>query len=138
MIREATERSRDVEAAKAAGYVPTEDCVADPKLGGMGYHYVNPKLIGDAKVDPTLPEILVFQRDASGKLRLGGLEWFVADADQNLATDGDRPTLMGHPFDGPMDGHAPGMPKHYDLHTWIYKHNPSGELAPWNPNVKCA
>jgi hypothetical protein len=26
---------------------------------------------------------------------------------------------------------------HYDLHVWLWKHNPAGLFAPTNPNVKC-
>lgn len=66
-----------------------------------------------------------------------GVEYFKADADQDLATDGDRPSLYGHPFEGPMPGHEPGMPVHFDLHVWLYRSNPLGMLSTWNPNVKC-
>ena len=38
------------------------------------------------------------------------------------------------PFDGPMLGHEPGMPIHYDLHAWLWKQNPSGMFARWNPD----
>ena len=71
--------------------------------------------------------------------RLGGreLEYFTVDADQDLATDDDRPTLFGVPFDGPMLGHTPEMPIHYDLHVWLYRHNPAGTFAMWNPRVRC-
>lgn len=137
VIREATRQFRDVDTAIAAGYLPTESCAELPGTGGMGYHFVNPALAGDAKVDPTMPEILLYVENREGDLRLAGVEYFVADADQDLATDDDRPTLMGHPFDGPMPGHEPGMPTHYDLHVWLYQHNPAGELAAWNPDVHC-
>jgi hypothetical protein len=137
VIREATKHFRDVEAAIDAGYVPTEACAALPDVGGMGYHYVNPTLIGDTKIDPTMPEILVYYRDSKGRLMLGAVEYFAADADQDLTTDEDRPTLMGHAFDGPMPGHEPGMPVHYDLHAWVFLNNPLGELAAWNPRVTC-
>lgn len=136
VIREATVQFRDVAAAEAAGYINTQSCAAHPELGGMGIHFVNPALIADGRVDPTKPEILVYEPTKQG-LRLVAVEYFVADADQNLATDGDRPTLMGNAFEGPMPGHEPGMPIHYDLHAWVYKNNPSGELAAWNPRVKC-
>ena len=33
------------------------------------------------------------------------------------------------PFDSPMLGHEPGMPVHYDLHVWLYRHNPAGLFA---------
>ncbi len=103
----------------------------------MGFHYVNPALVADGRVDPTTPDVLLFAPGRDGRLRLVGVEYLVADADQDLATDGDRPTLMGHAFDGPMPGHEPGMPVHYDLHAWVYQRNPAGELAPWNPAVRC-
>jgi hypothetical protein len=52
-------------------------------------------------------------------------------------THDDRPSLWGRPFDGPMTGHDPGMPVHYDLHVWLYDSNPAGVFAPWNPSVSC-
>jgi hypothetical protein len=36
-----------------------------------------------------------------------------------------------------MEGHEPGMPIHYDLHAWVWKHNPSGDFAQFNPEVAC-
>ncbi len=59
------------------------------------------------------------------------------DDDQDISTDADRPTLMGHAFEGPMEGHEEGMPIHYDLHAWVYRHNPAGELSAWNPTISC-
>jgi hypothetical protein len=133
----ATGTFRDVRVARAAGYAATGECVQDPKYGGMGIHYANADLIADGKLDVTKPEILVYQPTRSGKLRLGAVEYFQADADQDLATDPDRPSLFGLPFDGPMLGHEPGMPIHYDLHVWLYRHNPAGLFAMWNPRVHC-
>ena len=103
----------------------------------MGIHYANPDLIEDGRLDVTEPEVLVYQPMPSGRLRLGAVEYFQADADQDLATDPDRPYLFGLPFDGPMLGHEPGMPIHYDLHVWLYRHNPAGLFAAWNPRVHC-
>ncbi len=136
-IVKATKRFRKVDAAIAAGYQPTEVCIAAPDLGAMGYHNVNPEFLADGVIDPQKPEILLFHKDEKGGLRLGGVEYFAADSDQDLATDADRPFLHGHPFDGPMPGHEPGMPVHYDLHVWLYSENPAGELATWNPEVTC-
>lgn len=137
VIREATHQFRDVDAAIAAGYVPTDACAALPDgSAAMGYHYVNPALAGDTFIDPTMPEILVYVDD-DGSRQLAAVEYFAADADQDLATANDRPTLMGLPFDGPMTGHEPGMPVHYDLHVWLYQRNPAGELSAWNPAVSC-
>ena len=47
------------------------------------------------------------------------------------------PSLFDLPFDGPMLGHDAGMPIHYDLHVWLYRHNPAGLFAMWNPRVHC-
>jgi hypothetical protein len=135
--REATRRFRDVEVARAAGYKATGECAQDPKYGAMGIHYANAALIGDGVLDVTKPEILVYQPTRRGGLRLGAVEYFQADGDQDLATDTDRPSLFGLPFDGPMLGHEPGMPIHYDLHAWLYRHNPAGMFAAWNPDVRC-
>ena len=137
VLRDATRRFRDVKRAVAAGYLPTKDCVP-----AMGFHYTNPALVKNANIDPTQPEILVYTPAAGGSVRLAALEFFRADADGNLKTTVDRPTLFGHAFDGPMAGHPlpagqPPMPVHYDLHVWLYRSNPSGELAAENPKVDC-
>src|SRR5918999_5823464 len=102
--RAATRRFRDVKVARAAGYAATGECAQDPKYGGMGIHYANPDLVADGRLDVTKPEILVYQPTPGGKLRLGAVEYFQVDRDQDLATDGDRPYLFGMPFDGPMLG----------------------------------
>ena len=64
------------------------------------------------------------RRSSDTEPRLGAIEYFVADVDQDLATDDDRPSLMSHAFDGPMEGHKSGVPAHYDLHAWVYGDNP--------------
>jgi hypothetical protein len=135
--RQATRAFSDVEAAKAAGYERASECEDDPKYGGMGIHYANPGLVADGRLDVTRPEVLVYQPTRRGRLRLGAIEYFQVDADQNLATDGDRPWLFDLPFDGPMLGHNPQMPIHYDLHVWLYRDNPAGLFAMWNPRVEC-
>jgi hypothetical protein len=135
--RAATRRFRDVRVAREAGYAATGECAQDPKYGGMGIHYANEELLADGELDVTKPEVLVYQPMPGGRLRLGAVEYLQADADQDLATDPDRPYLFGLPFDGPMLGHEPGMPIHYDLHVWLYRHNPAGLFAAWNPRVHC-
>jgi hypothetical protein len=136
-VRAATAKYHSLAQAQADGYsVENEPCVVSPD-GTMGIHAVNGPLIGDPAIDPLRPELLLYVPAPNGKLRLVGVEYFKVDADQNLATDGDRPSVFGVPFDGPMEGHAPGMPIHYDLHAWIWHHNPSGMFPPWNPKLGC-
>ena len=138
LITAATKHLKSPAAARAAGYVPAGECTEVPGLGGMGVHYIKPQLAMDTLVDPSQPEFLLFEPTASGGHRLVGVEYLVADADQDLNTAGDRPSLFGeHPFSGPMPGHGPDMPVHYDLHVWLYEHSPSGQLSDWNPRVTC-
>ncbi|WP_336921041.1 hypothetical protein [Aquipuribacter sp. SD81] len=128
-------RFADVEVALAEGYVPASPCETSD-AGGMGVHYTNLDLVGST--DPSAPTVVLYEPTADGGARLLGVEWLSVDADQDLDTDEDRPSLFGRGFDGPMLGHAPGMPIHYDMHVWLYETNPDGVFAPWNPRVDCA
>ena len=136
-IRLATHRFRDVDEALDAGYEPMGGCMDMPGDGAVGQVYMNHALMEDGQVDPTKPEMLLYEMRHHGDLRLTGVGYHAVDDDQDTATDDDRPSLMGHPFDGPMMGHEPGMPIHYFLHAWVFKHNPSGDLAAENPRVSC-
>ena len=122
-------------AAEAAGYQRGTGCV-DSATGGMGYHYFDMELVM-APMDPMRPPVLVYVPGDDGRLTLGAVEWFQVDADQDLTTDADRPSLFGRPFDGPMAGHEEGMPVHYDLHAWVFRPNPAGVFASYNPKVSC-
>jgi len=122
--------------AIADGYVPNPCSAAPDGQGGMGYHYFNESLYGS--VDPAKPAALLYEDAADGRRRLAGVEWIVPDADQNLKTDDDRPSMFGgQKFDGPMPGHNATMPTHYDLHVWLWKDNPRGLFDRWNSTVKC-
>ena len=132
----ATAKYLDESAAIADGYVPNR-CSSDPAgHGSMGYHYFKESLYGS--VDPAKPASLLYEDGKDGKRRLAGVEWIVPDADHNLKTSNDRPSMFGgQKFDGPMPGHNATMPIHYDLHVWIWKDNPNGLFNRWNPTVKC-
>jgi len=134
-VRAALARYNSVDQAERDGYVPRSPCESSP-AGTMGIHYANPALMGPGN-DPLHPEVLLYLPDASGNLKLVGVEYFSADADQDLSTAEDRPTIFGQPFDGPMLGHNPQMPIHYDLHVWLFEANPSGVFAQWNPAISC-
>jgi hypothetical protein len=140
----ALDKYASVDQAKADGYAmasPCEQTVTNPGAssdsGAMGIHFVNQALMKPGPFVPSKPPILVYAPTQGGGLRLVAAEYFKPDADQNVKTDDDRPSLFGRAFDGPMLGHSPGMPIHYDLHVWLWKHNPSGMFAPWNPDVSC-
>lgn len=131
-VRQATVQYHDVDRAIADGYRADPVCVP-----GMGYHYVNAALFG-APVDPLKPAALLYAPSGNGRLKLVGVEYFVVDEDQEPATHNTvRPELFGQRFDGPMPGHGPGMPVHYDLHAYIWKANPAGVLSTVNDKVEC-
>jgi hypothetical protein len=140
----ALDKYRSVDVAKEDGYAPASPCEQMPKSqgaswwgGAMGVHFVNPALMKPGPLVAAKPPVLVYIPTAGGGFRLVAAEYFKPDADQSLKTDGDRPTLFGRAFDGPMLGHSPDMPMHYDLHVWLWQRNPSGLFAPYNPDLSC-
>jgi hypothetical protein len=129
-------------AAQAAGYGRFLDaagiaCIEQPGLGGMGIHYVNGGLVGDAILDPARPEALVYEPDRFGNLRLVALEYLVFKEVWEGAGHTSPPTLFGMPFDFTNAPNRYGIPPFYALHAWIWKSNPAGLFMPWNPRVNC-
>ena len=87
----------DVEAALAAGYAPTPECVENLEVGAMGIHYVNGALVGDPAVNADQPEALLYLPDGDD-LVLVGVEWIVVDADgENLANLTNNPASDSNP-----------------------------------------
>lgn len=127
-----------MDKAIADGYAAPNaaECVEVPGVGAMGIHSVNLSLAMDQAVDPTKPELLLYAPKNGGGFKLVGIEWFLPVDGPNTATP--RPALFGQGFDGPMAGHEPGQPWHYDLHVWAWEPNPNGTFAQFNPNVSCA
>ena len=115
------------------GYRRTSFCVSSDQ-GFMGYHYTDVEAI-DERLVPGHPEVLLYKDGPDGTRVLTGIEYVVVDADQDLATDDDRPSIWGHPFDGPMPGHGGDMPIHYDLHVWAWQDNPAGAWTASNTDT---
>jgi hypothetical protein len=136
--RKATLKYRDVARAIADGFAQTSPCTTDETGAAMGTHFLNRELVNDGLVDPRKPEELLYAPHPSGKgLKLIGVEFHKDDADQDLATNFDRPTIFERPYDGPMPGHGPGEPIHYDLHVWVHLRNPKGMFEQFNPAASC-
>ena len=136
-VRSSVARYHSFAQAERDGYTVTgEACVASP-AGAMGIHAINPALLMNEAIDVSRPEILLYVPKGNGKLELVGVEYWKRDADQDLGTAGDRPSLFGRGFDGPMPGHNATMPAHYDLHVWVAGENPSGLFALFNPVLSC-
>ena len=141
-IRKATDKFHSIKAATKAGYVPFKDvngisCIDEPGMGGMGVHYVNPKLIANPKIDPRKPEALVYAPTHDGKLRLVALEYLVDKATWDKKHHSAPAIFKHHAFDETDAPNRFGLPDFYSQHVWAWKHNPAGLLAMWNPNVVC-
>ena len=143
-VRRATARFQSVEEATAAGYELgwvngsnvriLTGCVANATAGAMGYHYINPGLMTDNDVDPLRPEALVYESSPDGGRKLVAVEWIVRSAQSNPPGVTEPPSVLG------MQRHIlvpPPGPAFYLMHAWIWKHNPTGIIADWNPEVTC-
>ena len=137
-VRKATAKYQDVNAALADGFIRTPNCVESPD-GGMGIHFINPARLMDPAVNTLEPEILLYIESGNGSRLLGVEYWFSIGAPGTPVSDPAPPSpiIFGRPLDGPMEQHEPGQPPHYDLHVWVWKANPAGIFAPFNPNVNC-
>jgi hypothetical protein len=129
IVKRVTSRFKDVSKAEAAGYVAVGECVA-AKSGAMGVHYLNGALLTDPKLDVKRPELLLYEPQENGSMKLVGVEWMQLDAGQRA------PRLFGRRFDGPMN-HNGTAPWHFDLHVWTVRKNPRGTFAQYNRRVSC-
>jgi hypothetical protein len=135
-VRDSTERYKDVSAAMADGYALQFGCVSGSDSGAMGLHYVNGDLVGGGVLDPTRPQIVIYEPQPDGSLKLIGAD-FLVFADVWNKNHSDPPQLMGqlfHLFDAP---NRFGLPAFYTLHVWAWKDNPNGAFVNWHPNVSC-
>jgi len=117
VVRDATERFKDVAVAEAEGYALQFGCVSGPDAGAMGMHFVNGPLVGDGELDATRPEIVIYEPLPNGRLRLIGADYLVLASQWN-ATHAGPPELMGqlfHLFESP---NRFGLPAFYTLHVW--------------------
>ena len=136
VVRESTERFRDVAVAENEGYGLLFGCVSGGDYGAMGLHFVNFPLVADGKIEATKPEIVLYEQTANGRMRITGADYLVLAADWDKTHTG-APELMGqlfHYFEAP---NRFGLPPFYTLHVWAWKDNPNGTFTNWNPSVSC-
>jgi hypothetical protein len=135
LVRDATKRFADVNAATAAGYLPFLGCVSGPDHGAMGYHYVNGALVGDGILDASRPEVMIYEA-SNGGLQLVGVE-FVVIAQTWQMNHTTPPVLEGQTFLFVDSPNRYGLPPHYELHVWAWRDNPKGAFVDWNNKVSC-
>lgn len=155
-IRKATARFHNVDAAVETGYtawspnplVSGSTCPVSSE-GKMGYHLVNVPLrggaanpaAGDATIDLLQPEMLLYEKQANGKLRLVGVEYIVFKAAWEAANGAGAPPpeILGQPLLASSHTFPGGTGNidHYELHVWVWSPNPLGMFYPWNPEISC-
>jgi hypothetical protein len=136
IVRDATRRFQNVHAAEAEGYALMFGCVSGESDGAMGLHYVNMELLKKGELEPTRPQIVIYEAEPNGHLRLIGADFLVFKAAWD-ATHKTPPQLMGqalHLFDAPNRFR---LDPFYTLHVWAWKDNPNGAFVNWHPNVSC-
>ncbi|MCK4868335.1 MAG: hypothetical protein KAT39_09800 [Alphaproteobacteria bacterium] len=162
-VRIASQRFADVKVALAEGYVPAPpgECISaaheglPPEWGGMGIHYVNPKMLkmkaggaradgGSTHTDFMNPAILLYEPQADGSLVLVGIENLVFLNAWHAAGNSAPPTFAGRTWDtmadnsGTPNDEAHGFEPHHDQHVYFKKMaNPADQLNPFSPNVTC-
>jgi hypothetical protein len=136
IVRESTERFKDVSVAEAEGYALQFGCVSGPDSGAMGLHYVNGDLVNRGVLDPTRPQIVIYEPTPNGGLRLIGAD-FLLLADAWDKKKQGQPELMGQLFHYWESPNRFGLPAFYTLHVWAWKDNPNGAFVNWHPKVSC-
>lgn len=136
-LRKVTARFHNMETAVAAGYeTQITPCWTHHSAGAMGYHYGNTSLL-NAQVDLLEPEVVMYEPQPGGHMRLVGMEYIVPlaaweEAGHDLDDPADVPELLGQKY----TRHS-FLPI-FKLHIWLWRQNPAGVFADWNPNVTCA
>jgi hypothetical protein len=136
IVRDSTERFKDVSVAEAEGYALQFGCVSGDDFGAMGLHYVNGALVNSGVLDATRPQIMIYEATPDGGRRLIGADFLVL-ADAWNATHSGPPELMGQFFHLFTSPNRFGLPAFYTLHVWAWKDNPKGAFVNWHPNVSC-
>ena len=128
-LRAATDRFHVLDSAVAAGYTrESQQCYVEPGAGAMGYHHVNRALL-TRDLDPARPQILLYERTSDGRYNLTAVEFILPY--RMWPADSAPPQVMGLPL-----GHVDVL-NTWGLHMWVWKANPAGTFAWWNPDVHC-
>ena len=162
-VRLANVRYNDVKVALAEGFIkaPPGDCVTaakeglPPQWGGMGIHYINPKILKITQVQPRVdgkstntdfmnPAILMYEPRADGSLALRGVENLVfliawkKSGNQSPPTFAGRDWMMMADNSSTAADEAHRFEPHYDQHVYFKKMaNPKDQLNAFSPSVTC-
>jgi hypothetical protein len=136
IVRQATERFVDVNAATAAGYAPAFGCVTGPDMGAMGVHYINSALVSGGQLNAQDPQALIYE-PVGKAMKLVGVE-FIAIADPWLTAHQQAPPMLeGQLLQYIGAPNRYGLPGLFELHVWAWRDNPHGAYVDWNTHVTC-
>jgi hypothetical protein len=136
-VRDATARYQNVKVAEYDGYHLAFGCVSGPDSGAMGLHYVNGDLVANGVVDVTRPQIILYEAQPDGSLKLTGADYLVMAEEWDAKHSGTTPQLMGQIFHYFETPNRFGLKAFYTLHVWAWKDNPNGAFVNWHPDVSC-
>lgn len=137
-VRQATARYRDINVALTEGWVVATPCVSGPNFGAMGVHLALPERVGDGALNSSEPELLMYEPQANGGMRLVGVEFIVLAADwARNNPGGGAPSVDGHLMHFVSEPNRYGLPAFYGFHVWAWARNPDGFFADWNRLVTC-
>ena len=161
-VLEATSKYADANVAVGDGYIqlPGEDCItaaslgADPSSGNLGKLLIHPDRLLPFKIDGRMyldrvwtnwidPGVLIYEPIENGGYKLVGVANVVSP--KRLAWEGfsTAPVTEGMVWtlieDDPSTAvdEAYGLEPHYTLRLWLFRDNPNGLHADFNPMVTC-
>ncbi len=128
-LREATRPFHDVTAAIRAGYAAdVAACIVHEHHGAMGYHHINRSYI-ERDISVERPQFLLYERMPGGRYRLNGVEFFIP---YRLWPRDSTPPVFLRQRMKPEDSF-----QYWYLHVWVWRDNPEGTFADFNPVVHC-
>ena len=116
----ATARYNNFDNAIADGYVDINVIVPE-----MGYHFLRMEHL-NATFEYDKPEILVYNREENGRMKLVAVEYAVP-----IAASANPPAG----FTGNNDQWSVYEGVLWTLHAWIWEYNPEGVFNPTNPLI---
>lgn len=133
-VEEATDRGYALPPAPA----PLHECIsAQDGPGAMGLHFINQHNVSDTVLDPARPAALVYEPTRNGRLRLVAAEYVVFAAAWDEKHPGRPPRLFGRELTLVAEPNRYQLPAFYQVHAWLWRHNPHGRFADHNPRVSC-
>lgn len=127
-LRESLLKYESLDAAIADDFdTDLTGCMEMRPAGGMGHHYAKVELL-DGVPDAMAPEALMYEPGPGGTMELVGVEFIVPFT----AWSGDAPPVL---FGRSMSYNSTFNV--WALHAWLFKSNPRGVFADWNPRVGC-